>query len=83
MNIITNPDGSKAYADPIITEGTDLTEDQLQLRAFLLGSFWRNEITITEKSYRFCDDWIKNEDADIASKENADTLLKEAYATFK
>ena len=83
MNIITNPDGSKAYADPIIKEGTDLTEDQLQLRAFLLGSFWRNEITITEKSYRFCDDWIKNEDADIASKENADTLLKEAYATFK
>ena len=83
MNIITNPDGSKAYADPIIKEGTDLTEDQLQLRAFLLGSFWRNEITITEKSYRFCDDWIKNEDAEIASKENADTLLKEAYATFK
>jgi len=83
MSIITNPDGSKVYADPIIEEGTVLTEDQLQLRAFLLGSFWRNEITITEKSYRFCDHWIKNEDADIASNTDADTLLKEAYATFK
>tara|TARA_B100000029_G_scaffold376383_1_gene370944 strand:- start:2540 stop:2779 length:240 start_codon:yes stop_codon:yes gene_type:complete len=79
MSIITKPNAR----DQFIEEGTVLTEDQLNLRAFLLGSFWRNDIPITERSYRFCDNWIKNEDADIASKENADTLLKEAYETFK
>ena len=79
MNIITKPHVKDQYIEP----GTVLTEDIINLRAFLLGSFWRNEITITNKEYRFCDHWIINNDLDIASKENADTLIKESYDTFK
>ena len=77
MSIITKK------ANAVIPEGTVLTETQLALRAFLLGSFWRNGLEITEKSYIFCDDWLKNEDLDIASKADADNIIKQAYETFK
>jgi len=76
MSIITKP-------TPFVNEGSPLTEDQLKLRSFLLSSFWRNDIGITDKTYRFCDHWIANEDGDIESKENADVLIKERYDTFK
>ena len=74
MNTTTKPD--------VIITG-DLTDEQLDLRKFLMGAIIRSQISIENKVYRFCDDWILNNDNDIASKANADTLIKEAYETFK